>query len=216
MDGILMPAWNWLSDVRSRAARTVPLLALLIIAGTGGTAAGGAPALGGEPGFAVSVDRAHLRDAQAHLLWPRCVAGTDWKDDHCVGHPLRLTQAEADIFAHEYARESGRRYRLPTVLELRRLSELAHADPQGSALLTSLLAGGEWLWTSTPQFTDQAVNPYRYDNVMKAHEAALMPPAAVPVPRAWAASLRTGAARSNFSRAATLPVVLVLGDGKDN
>lgn len=207
-----MLSWNWSCSFRLLAVIglcTVPLATSAT--GTSATAhAGhGTPATS-DAALTLSADQARLHDAREHLWWPRCVAGTDWSEGHCSGRPLRLDQAEAGIFAREYARVSGRHYRLPTVPELKRLSGLLQASPHQADWGAPLLAAGEWVWTSSPVLPGPPVNPYRYDNVMEARIAAAQPPVAPELPRGWAANLRSGSARDKLPRDIRLPVILVL------
>lgn len=78
--------------------------------------------LTGEPGpqWELGADGT-ARQRDAGLTWYRCNAGERFAGGACVGQALHTTRAEAAQYAADFSAASGRRWRLPTVDEMRGL-----------------------------------------------------------------------------------------------
>ncbi|MFM1880735.1 MAG: hypothetical protein RLZZ344_969 [Pseudomonadota bacterium] len=64
-----------------------------------------------------------VQDSATKLLWYRCAAGQSLIDGRCVGDPLTLSWKEAQAYAAEFSKASGRTWRVPEYDEMKGLSE---------------------------------------------------------------------------------------------
>jgi hypothetical protein len=85
-----------------------------------------------EPGQAESFvldEQGTALDGRTGLRWFRCHAGERFAGGQCLGQPLRLSQADAEAYAQEFALQSGHPWRLPTRQEMRTLRETRCVNP---------------------------------------------------------------------------------------
>lgn len=160
------------------------------------------PAAPAVPTWVATADGAYVINLADKLAWIRCVQGMRWDGRKCVGKATPMTHAQATALAKSRAQADGVPWRLPTVLEFKRLAEESATHP---SLLPA--APDEWYWVSTVNVATTTVNPYNYGSVMKGQTQAN--PDVTTLPTGWAVNLGTGKARSDVNRNARLPVLLV-------
>jgi hypothetical protein len=91
-----------------------------------------------------------VRDARSGLKWFRCAAGQTVQGGTCLGDPLRLTWDEANLYANEFSKASGKTWRLPSYQEMKAARE---EDCQNPAYNPNAFPNLpiENFWTSTEQ-----------------------------------------------------------------
>jgi len=156
------------------------------------------------PRLVPSKDGSELIDATAKLAWSRCVEGMQWNGQRCTGQPRLATHAEALTLARARSSADGRLWRVPRVVELKRLFErLAHG--RDAATLTPAAPAGLY-WTSTARIESEAVNINSYRNVARGATERQVDRLAVQ--QGWAVEQPGGAPRDTPKRE-KLPVRLV-------
>lgn len=156
------------------------------------------------PALAASGDGTLVIDQRARLAWARCVEGMRWDGRTCTGTPELLTYGEAQARVRQRWQDSGVRWRLPRVNELRRLAGRSAKPPVLDGTLFPA-APGEWHWTGTASVNTATVNPYAYGNVMRGgageHQLSAQ--------QAWAVDMASGEARGDVGRGSRLAVRLL-------
>lgn len=162
------------------------------------------PAAAQPPAWTLSPDGSLVIDTRARLAWPRCVQGMRWNGSACTGVAQLLSYGEAQALVRQQWKDSGVRWRLPRVNELRRLVNRRTQPPSVDPRLFPAMPR-DWLWTGTAAVNANAVNPYAYGNVTRggAGEGALT------VQQSWAVNMASGEARGDVGRATRLHVQLV-------
>jgi hypothetical protein len=156
------------------------------------------------PRLVPSADGSELVDATANLAWSRCVEGMSWDGKRCTGEARLATHAEALSLARARSSADGRLWRVPRVVELKRLLErLAHGR-DAAALMPAAPAG--LYWTSTARIESEAVNINSYRNVERGATERQVDRLAVQ--QGWAVEQPGGAPRDTPKRE-KLPVRLV-------
>ncbi len=156
------------------------------------------------PVLVVSSDGALVIDTRARLAWPRCVEGMQWNGHTCAGVPQLLSYGEAQALARKRWQDSGVRWRLPRVNELRRLVN-RNAQPRTVDATLFPNAPADWHWTGTASVNTATVNPYSYGNVVRGGEGESQ----LTVQQAWAVDMASGEARGDMGRASKLALRLV-------
>jgi hypothetical protein len=151
-----------------------------------------------------SADGREVIDTRAGSAWPRCVEGMAWNGRTCTGTPHLMRHNEALALAAQRSRETGQRWRLPRVPELRRL-----AGRHGLDARLFPAAPPDWHWSATIVTEQKTVNPYSYANVMKAAQGDGPPPPASSFVNGWAVNLMDGESRGDVPRGSRLVVRLV-------
>lgn len=151
----------------------------------------------------LSADGREVIDTRTGMAWARCVEGMTWSGRTCTGTPHLMRHNEALALAAQRSRETGQRWRLPRVPELRRLAGRHGLDPR---LFPA--APPDWHWSATIVTEQKTANPYSYANVMKAQAGEAEPPEP-PFVNGWAVDLAAGEARGDVSRGSRLAVRLV-------
>lgn len=156
------------------------------------------------PTLTLSDDGSLVIDTRAQLAWPRCAEGMRWNGQTCTGQAALYTHAQAQQLARQRWQDSGVRWRLPRVNELRRL---VNRSTQPPSIDTRLFPASpqEWHWTGTASVNTSSVNPYAYGNVMRGGEGAHQ----LSAQQAWAVDMATGEARGDTGRGTPLAVRLV-------
>jgi hypothetical protein len=111
-----------------------------------------------------------VRDIRYKLIWRRCVEGMHWAGHFCAGVPKRMSYADALALVSKMGKDTGQKWRLPHVPELRALvvdadraaPDAARVDPE---LFPQAPAG--WYWTGSSTVGAGAINSYNYGNVAK-------------------------------------------------
>jgi hypothetical protein len=177
------------------------LLAGMLVA-AGGTAFAEEAA---KPQYIVSSDGQEVLDVRAGLAWRRCVEGMRWNGRTCAGAPLALEHGQAVAWANKAAASDQRSWRLPSVAQLRRLSEARSADAAWATLFPA--APAEWHWSASVNVNTAPVNPYNYGNIMQGvngnsvNRIAFM--------HGWAVNFATGEARGDMLKREPLRLRLV-------
>lgn len=149
---------------------------------------------------------ASILDRQSHQVWSRCLEGTRWDGQTCVGSPSMATHAQALSLARARSRQEGQRWRLPRVKELQALSrKAAHAAAQPASILPP--APGDWLWTDSATIDTRPVNQYDYKNIERGINAQNANSLAFL--HGWSVNQQTADARSDMPKRTRLPVRLV-------
>lgn len=156
------------------------------------------------PPLVVSDDGALVIDTRARLAWPRCVEGMQWNGHTCTGVAQLLSYGEAQTVARKRWQDSGVRWRLPRVNELRRLVN-RNAQPRTVDATLFPNAPADWHWSGTASVNTAAVNPYSYGNVARGGEGESQ----ITVQQAWAVDMASGEARGDMGRASKLALRLV-------
>lgn len=177
-------------------------LALLVGAAVPVQAAPAAPAR--APTLHVSADGTLVVDTRSRIAWARCVEGMHWNGKTCAGEPLLFNFREAQAWARERWQQSGVRWRLPRVPELRRLVNRQAKPPAVDAKLFPN-APSEWHWTSTASVNAVAVNPYAYGNAARGGQGEHT----LKAQHAWAVDMSSGQGQGDVGRATRLPIRLV-------
>ena len=107
-----------------------------------------------------------VKDTASQLLWYRCAAGMAWLDDACVGDPAELSFEEAQNYAAEFSKASGKTWRVPSYEELKKLAETKCDNPAFNPTAFPNLPI-ENLWTTTTQLGSpwQACTVYSFTGV---------------------------------------------------
>lgn len=124
----------------------------------------------GESRWQVLDGGAEVRDARYKLVWRRCVEGMRWTGRWCAGVPKRLSYAEALATASQMGKDTGQKWRLPHIPELRSLVvDAAVADPDAARVDPVLFpqAPADWYWSGSSTVGAGAINSYNYGNVAK-------------------------------------------------
>ena len=151
-----------------------------------------------------SQDGTLVIDPRAGIAWARCVEGMAWNGATCVGQAQRLTHAQAQARARALWQDSGVRWRLPRVSELRRLVHRSAKPPAVDARLFPA-APADWHWSATASVNSRSVNPYAYGNVQRGGAGEQQ----ISAPHAWAVDMASGEASGQSGRGARLLVRLV-------
>lgn len=172
-----------------------------------GCALGAAAWAEDAPRLQPSADGASVIDTRSGLVWSRCVEGMTWDGKTCKGRALLLTHAEAQARAAERKSAEALPWRLPRVMDLKRLMD---GRPGASGIDEKLFPAtpAELHWASTANVrAPRALNPYTYGNVMRgtggdegAHLAFL---------HGWAVDMLTGEADGAVPKRTKLVVRLV-------
>lgn len=155
----------------------------------------------------VAADGQSFQDSARPLRWARCPLGMRLHQARCAGQATLLTFAQAQAQARQQAAAGGPTWRLPTVTELRRLTNQLRGSREGRELLASLaLPADRPCWSGSRVIHTGAVNPYAYDSVEQGvtgrHREGLL------AGQLWTVNLLTSEAQER-DREATLPVLLV-------
>lgn len=195
-----------MSPFHHHAAATRLLARALLLALGAGVAmlAGAAPS---ASKLQISEDGSAIVDARSGLIWSRCVEGMSWDGKTCKGTALKLTLGEAQARASQRKKAEELPWRLPRVMDLKRLMD---GQPGTDGIDAKLFpaAPGEMHWTGTANVrAPGTINPYRYDNVMRgnggddsAHLAFL---------HGWAVDMSTGEPYGDVTKRSKLVVRLV-------
>jgi len=70
-----------------------------------------------------------VRDTRSGLRWYRCAAGQTIQSGLCVGDPLRVSWDDAEGYAKEFSKASGKTWRMPTYDEMKDASEPECRNP---------------------------------------------------------------------------------------
>lgn len=180
------------------------LAALLMAAASVGAAPASAPP---GPSLVVSADGRTLQDTARPLVWLRCPLGLRPHPARCAGDATLLNFAQAQAQARQMAASGPQAWRLPTVTELRRLTNQLRSSREGRELLASLaLPADRPCWSGSRVIHTGAVNPYTYDSVELGvtgrHREGLL------AGQVWTVNLLSSEAQE-LSREARLPVLLV-------
>lgn len=156
------------------------------------------------PRLVPSKDGSELIDATARLAWSRCVEGLQWNGQRCTGQPRLATHAEALMLARTRSRADGHAWRVPRVVELKRLFErVAHG--RDAAVLTPAAPDG-FYWTSTARIESETVNINSYRSVQQGATERQVDRLAVQ--QGWVVEQPGGAPR-DMNKREKLPVRLV-------
>lgn len=78
--------------------------------------------------FTPSADGNEIVDNQSKLIWSRCLLGMKLQGGRCQGQAQTLAASLIPIKIEELNKESGKKWRLPTMGELRQLVSMKDAD----------------------------------------------------------------------------------------
>lgn len=169
--------------------------------------ASGAPGRAAEvPGFVLSDDGAAVIDLRSGLAWSRCVEGMTWRAGACRGEAVLASYGEAAALAKKRAARDGLAWRVPTMNELKTLSERLPGAGRAAGDLFPQPPGG-WYWTSSVRVETARVNPYDYANVQRGLTEQNVN--RIAYLHGWVVDAETGRARSDMPRRTPLPVRLV-------
>jgi hypothetical protein len=90
-------------------------------------AAPGAMAQGAER-FTISADASEVTDNQSKLIWSRCLLGMRMQAGRCQGSAQALAASLIPLRLEELNKETGKKWRLPSMAELRQLVSMKDAD----------------------------------------------------------------------------------------
>lgn len=146
------------------AGRAFAGLILAALAVLGAEVAAREPVSGPAPEWVVSDDGSEVLRPDAGIAWSRCVEGMRWDGRRCVGSARPMDHAEAMAAAAARRQADGKGWRLPTALQLQRLSRGSAQRPGLDDTLFPA-APADWHWTSTAKLDTAPVNPYNYGNI---------------------------------------------------
>lgn len=70
-----------------------------------------------------------VTDKRHQIIWNRCATGQTWKNDSCIGEAVLMDWQQAKKLANEYKNKTSNNWRLPTVHELSKITELSCENP---------------------------------------------------------------------------------------
>lgn len=68
-------------------------------------------------------------DSYHQIEWKRCAVGQIWKNNTCIGKAMLVDWQQAKKLAEKYDTETSNDWRLPTVHELSKITELSCENP---------------------------------------------------------------------------------------
>jgi hypothetical protein len=78
--------------------------------------------------YSISSDGGEVIDDQAKLIWTRCLIGMKLQGGRCQGQPQLFPASLIALKIDELNKETGKKWRLPSMAELRLLVSVKHAD----------------------------------------------------------------------------------------
>lgn len=108
------------------------------------------------------------------MRWFRCNAGEYFQDGQCVGDALLMTKFDALAYADDFAQSSGKSWRLPTLKEMRTLTETGCDNPSiNTQVFSTAMVDQYWAFDRSRHGPRLACAYYSYSGNSYCRDSAL-------------------------------------------